>query len=132
MPDIEFKRSSTGCTQRRTHRTAESIPPPVATFDPYTNDPWAMKHRALGHFQQAAMRVILQLRVEAKRRMIRKLIENYRTGKAGREPSGKDASFVRIVQGFDDCLLDFGEGILKSVYSAASTNLRFYCTPIKC
>ncbi|XP_038044642.1 cilia- and flagella-associated protein 221-like [Patiria miniata] len=87
LPDIEFNRSCTTCTQRRTHRTVESIPPPVAMFDPYTNDPWAMKHRALGHFQQAAMRVIIQLRVEGKRKMIRKLIEDYRTGRAGREQS---------------------------------------------
>ncbi|XP_071803260.1 cilia- and flagella-associated protein 221-like [Asterias amurensis] len=85
LPDIESNRSCTTCTHRRTHRSVSSIPPPAASFDVYTNDPWSMKHRALGRFQQAAFRVIVRLRVERKRDMIRKLIADYRSGRAGRE-----------------------------------------------
>ncbi|XP_077978067.1 cilia- and flagella-associated protein 221-like [Glandiceps talaboti] len=101
LPDIEFNRACTACTQRRTHRRADYLPSIEAKFDNYTNDPWALRHRAMGRFQQAAWKVIVRMRVNHRIRLIKKLVEDYRAGRAGREPSAtygdnKDAAIQDV------------------------------------
>eukprot|EP00057_Strongylocentrotus_purpuratus_P014945 XP_011669419.1 PREDICTED: cilia- and flagella-associated protein 221 [Strongylocentrotus purpuratus] len=84
LPEIEFNRVSTTCTQRRTYRRMTHVPDPVAQFDLYCNDPWAMKHRAVGRFQQAVQKVILRQRATDKWSKLSKLVEEYRSGNAGK------------------------------------------------
>nr|XP_054768030.1 cilia- and flagella-associated protein 221-like isoform X1 [Lytechinus pictus] len=84
LPEIEFNRVSTTCTQRRTYRRMTNVPDPVAQFDLYCNDPWAMKHRAIGRFQQAVQKVILRQRAADKWSMLSKLVADYKSGNAGK------------------------------------------------
>nr|XP_002733102.1 PREDICTED: primary ciliary dyskinesia protein 1-like [Saccoglossus kowalevskii] len=87
LADIEFNRACTACTQKRTRRRLGYVPDIEAKFDTYTNDPWVLRHRAIGRFQQAAWKVIVRLRVNKRIRLVKQLVVDYRAGRAGREPS---------------------------------------------
>ncbi|XP_071487627.1 cilia- and flagella-associated protein 221-like [Diadema antillarum] len=84
LAEMEFSRGCTTCSQRRTYRRAEEVPAQTAQFDAYRNDPWALKHRAIGRFQQAVLKVILRQRADDKWSLLRKLVDDYRSGNAGK------------------------------------------------
>lgn len=52
-----------------------------AKFDTYTNDMWAVRHSALGLFQQAAWKIVLRNRAEKKLASLRDMVLNW--GKQG-------------------------------------------------
>lgn len=55
--EVEYGRTCTDCTLRRTRRDFLDVAPDTAKFDTYTNDMWAVRHAALAKFQQAARKV---------------------------------------------------------------------------
>ncbi|XP_072017653.1 cilia- and flagella-associated protein 221-like [Amphiura filiformis] len=88
LAEIEFNRACTACSQRRTHRSKSSTPAAQARFDTYSNDPWGLRHRAMGQFQQATMKLIIRSRADKKIKKLRKLVKDYREGRAGRDQLG--------------------------------------------
>ncbi|XP_078572039.1 cilia- and flagella-associated protein 221-like [Branchiostoma floridae x Branchiostoma japonicum] len=81
LPDIEFNRACTACSLRRTWRVAGEYPEVSPQFDLYKNDPWAMRHQALGRFAQAARKVIVRQRVHKKLGSLKTFITDWRKGK---------------------------------------------------
>ena len=91
LAEIEFNRACTGCTQRRTHRLKTNVPSAQASFDTYSNDPWISRHRAIGQFKQATMKLIIRSRADKKIERLQKLVKDFREGKAGRDQIGQFA-----------------------------------------
>ncbi|XP_059822318.1 cilia- and flagella-associated protein 221 isoform X2 [Hypanus sabinus] len=79
VPQKECQRRETKISLTRVLRTARQFPSCVPEFDPYSNDPWEVRHRVLRHFQLAARKVIIQCRVNHRLLLLRKLIETLNT-----------------------------------------------------
>ncbi|XP_071958358.1 cilia- and flagella-associated protein 221-like [Antedon mediterranea] len=84
IPHVEFGREETGYSTRRTYRLATSIPSHEPTFDTYKNNMWWLRHETINRFQQAARKVIIRNRVNKRLPIIRKLIDEFKSGRAGR------------------------------------------------
>ncbi|XP_048389662.2 cilia- and flagella-associated protein 221 isoform X1 [Stegostoma tigrinum] len=104
VPEKEYERRETVISLKRVLRSIGQLPSHVPEFDPYSNDPWEVRHRALKHFQQAARKVIIQCRVNHRLILMRKLVK-----KLKRRPEnklyGKESSTFsndRIVQGNEE------------------------------
>ena len=74
----EYVRTSTNCTLRRTFRDASELAPEEAKFDTYTNDLWAVRHKALNKFAQAARKVIIRSRAMVKLRSLANLVTEWK------------------------------------------------------
>uniref|UniRef100_UPI00398E694C cilia- and flagella-associated protein 221 isoform X1 n=2 Tax=Pristiophorus japonicus TaxID=55135 RepID=UPI00398E694C len=76
IPEKEFQRRKTETLLIRVLRAIGEFPSCAPEFDPYSNDPWEIRHRALDHFQQAARKVIIQRRVNNWLILLQKIAEN--------------------------------------------------------
>ncbi|XP_078085295.1 cilia- and flagella-associated protein 221 [Mustelus asterias] len=76
----ECQRQKTMASLSRTLRAIGQFPSCTPVFDPYSIDPWEVRHRALKHFQQAARKVIIQCRVNHRLTLMQNLIKNLKRG----------------------------------------------------
>ncbi|XP_072434429.1 cilia- and flagella-associated protein 221 [Chiloscyllium punctatum] len=76
MPEKECERHEVKVLLKRVLRSIGQLPSHVPEFDPYSNDPWQVRHRALKHFQQAARKIIIQCRVNRRLILLQKLVKN--------------------------------------------------------
>ncbi|KAK6165253.1 hypothetical protein SNE40_022213 [Patella caerulea] len=74
IPENEYERLKTCVKFRRTMRRNDQLAYKEATFDPYNNDMWAVRHVALEKFVQAARKVIIRNRGEVKLKSLRKVV----------------------------------------------------------
>ncbi|XP_062908526.1 cilia- and flagella-associated protein 221 [Mobula hypostoma] len=79
VPQKECQRQETKISLIRVLRSAGQFPSCIPEFDPYSNDPWEVRHRVLRHFQLTARKVIIQCRVNHRLILLRKLIETLKT-----------------------------------------------------
>lgn len=105
IPGIEYNRTTNSCIQRRTHRTVTDIPSIHPQFDLFSNDPWMSRHRAIGRFKGAVNKVILRIRAEKKVPFLRKLVTDYKMGKAGKETSTTYGENLEVAR-YSDLPLD--------------------------
>ncbi|XP_071157794.1 cilia- and flagella-associated protein 221-like isoform X2 [Mytilus edulis] len=81
VEEDEFIRTGTKCTLRRTFRDSSELAPEEALFDTYTNDLWAVRHRALSKFAQAARKVIIRSRADVKLKSLAMLVTEWKDKK---------------------------------------------------
>ncbi|XP_051883281.1 cilia- and flagella-associated protein 221 [Pristis pectinata] len=79
VPEKECQRQKTKISLTRVLRSVGQFPSCTPEFDPYSNDPWEVRNRALKHFQLAARKVIIQCRVNHRLTLLRKLVESLKT-----------------------------------------------------
>lgn len=77
VQEDEYVRTGTKCILRRTFRDATELAPEGAMFDTYTNDLWAVRHKALSKFAQAARKVIIRSRASLKLKSLAKLVTEW-------------------------------------------------------
>ncbi|XP_067843392.1 cilia- and flagella-associated protein 221 [Heptranchias perlo] len=106
----EFQRHKTVTSSKRVLRAIGQLPSCTPGFDPYSNNPWEVRHRAVKHFQQAARKVIVQCRVNHRLILLRKLVDHLKTQTESMIIS-KDSSIMSIdwtVQEIEEkCHLNF-------------------------
>ncbi|XP_069791351.1 cilia- and flagella-associated protein 221 isoform X3 [Narcine bancroftii] len=76
VPEKECQRQETKISLTRVLRSVGQFPSCTPEFDPYSNNPWEIRNRALKRFQLAARKVIIQCRVNHRLILLRKLISS--------------------------------------------------------
>lgn len=92
----EILRTSTFKAFRRTFRKAVALPETPPNFDLYKNNPWLNRHRALERFQQAARTILIRKRADKKVKMLRLMIENFKSGKIDIQRSVENAEGFQL------------------------------------
>eukprot|EP00062_Callorhinchus_milii_P017396 gi/632969749/ref/XP_007901252.1/ PREDICTED: primary ciliary dyskinesia protein 1 [Callorhinchus milii] len=78
----EFQRRQTQTSLRPVLRAVGMVPNCKLGFDPYSNDYWLSRHRALKHFREAARKIIIRCRVNSRLILLKKLVENLKRSSA--------------------------------------------------
>ncbi|XP_039265844.2 cilia- and flagella-associated protein 221-like isoform X2 [Styela clava] len=94
--DNEVLRTSTFKAFRRTFRQAVTIPEGNPSFDLYKNNPWLNRHKALERFQQAARTILIRKRADKKVKMLRQMIENFKSGNIDAQKSVENAEGFQL------------------------------------
>ncbi|XP_038645746.1 cilia- and flagella-associated protein 221 isoform X1 [Scyliorhinus canicula] len=76
VPEKECQRQKTVASFNRVLRGIGQFPSCTPVFDPYSLDPWEVRHRALKCLQQAARKVIIQCRVNHRLILLQKHVKN--------------------------------------------------------
>ncbi|XP_053554002.1 cilia- and flagella-associated protein 221 [Bombina bombina] len=77
--DIEYKRESLSLISQRILRPVDQCPKYQPRFDPYVNNLWGNRHRALRCFQQAARKVLIRCRMNLRLILLRKLVQSLKS-----------------------------------------------------
>ena len=68
---------------------ASQIPSYQPEFDPYSNDLWTRRHLAMQRFVQAARKVVIRLRCQARLKRLQLLASDISAGKTIQESLGE-------------------------------------------